>query len=251
MSVPIDSMKSQPRDTLVAVVTSNADLAFFRDEGWYRLPDRVLGRLLNRSVLEEITTLALYQTGAVTDGMPSGIELWGEVTRIDSIYRRELFPTEADHPAANQLYHKICVERVEYLEQPILSRHSRRVAFIRTIRERLLRATDLSDLIIGSRAEEELMKELQARNLDVDRKIYMQVRDTVMEVDFGLFAEGHQIGLLCSEDGSEETNLVQEVSTAWNLLRFSPSRIENHLEECLREIMDLVEKVRTSIGVRK
>ena len=241
MSTHTNTQLAYQRDTLVAVVTNNTDLACFREDGWYRLPDCVLGRLLSKNVLEEMTTLAIYQTGAITDGLPSSIESWGEVAGIKSMYRRDLFPDESDHPAANQLYHKISISQAQYLDQPILSRYPRRVTFIRTKRERLLAASDVSDLIIGSHAEEKLCRELQAQNLDVERKVYMQVKDMVMEVDFGIFTESREIGLICSE---REEELIE----SWNLLHFLPSQIESELEECVREIMKVVETIRASIG---
>ena len=229
------------RDTLVSVVATDADLSRFRDEGWYRLPDRVLGRSLGRNVLEEIEYLAIYQTGGITDGLPGSIELFGEVESVESLLRRDLLPGEADHPAANQIYHRIRLSTIHRLPQPITSRNARRVTFIRTTIERLLKATDLGDLIVGSPAEEQLVRELRERDLEVDRKVYMQISDRMVEVDLGLFLEEGQLGL-CYEEGREGTG--QPETNVWNLLRFSPDAIESDLEECLCQILEMVRRIR-------
>ena len=117
------------RDCLVAVVKHNADLQRFRDEAWYRIPDRALGRSIGRVALKESNVLALYQTAGVTDGLPGAIELWGEIAGVETLPRREMLPDEPNHPAADQLYHRLRLSGVHRLEQPILSRRARRLAF--------------------------------------------------------------------------------------------------------------------------
>ena len=87
------------RNCLVAVVTNDADLLRFTDEHWYRVPARSLGKSLSVDTLNESTTLALYQTGGIESGLPSAIEQWGEMTRLEQMLRREIIPGEPDHPA--------------------------------------------------------------------------------------------------------------------------------------------------------
>ncbi len=244
MSEPAASVAPSGRDTLIAVVTDDADLLRFRDEHWYRLPDRALGRSLGKNVLREVGNLALYQTGGITEGLPGSIEFWGEVAGIDSMSRGELLPEEPDHPAADQLYHRIRLAGVHRLGRPITCRRPRRVTFMRTTFDRLLRAADLGDLIIGSESEERLADALRIRDLEVERKIYMQVKDAVMEVDLGLFVEQGGIGLLCGEEDRSVDPPSDRLPYAWKILRFSPEKIERNLEECLREILDVVERLR-------
>ncbi|MCB0710896.1 MAG: hypothetical protein KDD67_01050 [Ignavibacteriae bacterium] len=239
MSTDPTLLSSTRRDTLIAVVTTDADLQRFRDERWYRLPDRVLGRSLGKSTLTEVEHLAIYQTNNITDGVPGSIELYGKLLQVESMPRRELLPEEPDHPAANQIYHAFRLSEICRLEQPIVSRNPRRVTFIRTRLERLLRASDLSDLIIGSHAEELLVEQLRLHDLKIDRKIYMQIKERVVEVDVSIFAEEQQIGLCYGDEKTEA-----DAPNVWNILRFSPERIENDLEECLREILNVVSNLR-------
>lgn len=232
-------MEEQPlRDTLVAVVTNDTDLQRFAEEGWYRIPARAVGRTLAADALQQTSTLALYQTGAITAGLPSAIELWGEVAQVLPKLRRELLPNEPDHPAADELYHLVRVAQVRRLERPIVSRRPRRVTFIRTTREKLLAATDLNDLVIGTDAEERLWKSLE--NLEAERKYFMRVSDVMMEVDFALFEQGKTVGIIVAPDEPTTAAARESATDAWRILRFSPNRLQSDLAGCLQEIMALV-----------
>lgn len=184
--------------------------------------------------------LALYQTTGIRNGLPSAVELWGEIREVARVSRREIIP-EPDHPAADDLYHVIRVGPVERLERPIVSRRPRRVTFIRTTSERLFRAVDINDLVIGSSVEEKLWGEL--RELDVERKYLMQADGLVMEVDFAIFYGETTLGIVL-EPGGEEGVLRQGSGSSerkvWSILRFSPSRLDADLAACVQEIMTLV-----------
>lgn len=235
------------RDCLVGVVAADADLKRFRDEGWYRVPDRALGRSLSRDALGDLRALALYQTGGVTDGLPGTIELWGEITAIERLCRRDLLPDEPNHPAAAELYHCVRVDSVQHLERPIVSRLPRRITFLRTTRQRLLHAVDLNDLVIGSAAEERLWRAVRETNPNFNRKVFMQVNGVVMEVDFSLVVGDKVLAVLCRDEMwvAEPTDTPQP--EAWRVIQFSPERIENDLEECVREIMLAAEEVRRTM----
>ncbi|MCE7934770.1 MAG: hypothetical protein DYG96_09275 [Chlorobi bacterium CHB2] len=240
-------MEEQPlRDTLVAVVTNDTDLQRFAEEGWYRIPARAVGRTLAADALQQTSTLALYQTGAITAGLPSAIELWGEVAQVLPKLRRELLPNEPDHPAADELYHLVRVAQVRRLERPIVSRRPRRVTFIRTTREKLLAATDINDLVIGTDAEERLWKSLE--NLEAERKYFMRVSDVMMEVDFALFEQGKTVGIIVAPDEPTATAARESATDAWRILRFSPNRLQSDLAGCLQEIMALVRGIKEGEG---
>lgn len=235
------------RDCLVAVITSDADLQRLREEGWYRIPDRALGRQLARDALEESSSLALYQTSSVRDGLPSAIELWGEIGERRTLARRDLIPDEPYHPSAGALYHLIRLKSVQRLERPVTSIRPRRITFIRTTREHLFHAADINDLIVGTRAEERLWKPLREQEPDVERRFYMRAQGVVMELDFALFRREQGLGIICDErpDAIREGSgvLDEGMPEAWRVLRFSPARIDEDLESCLREITAMADRM--------
>ena len=244
MPEPLSSAGYPARDCLVAAVNRDVDLRRFRDEAWYRIPDRALGRSVANTVLEDSNTLALYQTGRISDGLPGAIEIWGEIANVETLPRRDLIPDEPDHPAADQLYHRVRLARVHRLEHPILSRTPRRLVFLRTTREHLLAASDVNDLVIGSPAEERLWKELQKRRSEFDRKIFMEVGGTIMEVDFGLVAGVGGVAVLCGAESEINEADGVEMIHPWHVLRFSPGVVEQELEKCVEEIMAAARSIR-------
>jgi hypothetical protein len=222
------------RDCLVAVVTNDTDLARFADEHWYRIPSRALGRALSADALAETRHIALYQTGSITSGLASSIELHGVVEAITVGPRRTIIPGEPDHPAADESYHVIHVGAVRRLEQPIVSVRPRRITFLRTTFERLIGARDMNDLFIGSAAEEALWPSL--RDLGAERRCFMHVSDEVMEVDFAIMRSGRLVGVICGDDEVYEPAAAGE----WSIVCFSQAEVEENLAGCLREILALL-----------
>jgi hypothetical protein len=229
-----------PRDCLVAVVTSDDDLRHFTEERWYRIPERAIGRSLKSDALDGLTKLALYQTSTITSGLPSAIELWGEVDDLLRLPRKEFLPEEPHHPAADELYRLVRVRSVKRLQQPITSRRPRRVTFIRTTGERLFHAHDINDLVLGSPAEEKLWGVL--KELDAERKYFMRAGGIVMEVDFAIFNEGGALGVICGGNDGYDSSGVPD---AWSVLRFSAGRLESEFATCLEEIMATMRTMQT------
>lgn len=249
-----------PRDCLVAVVNNDLDLERFTRDRWYRIPERALGRSLRRESLREISALALYQTAGISAGLPGAIELWGEVEDISTLTRRELLPEEPEHPAADEPYRLIRIGRVERLPAPVVAPRPRRITFLRTSRRRLLSATRIDDLFLGSPREEELWETL--RGLDAERRVLMTVRDTVVEVDFAIYRDGCALGILCGDasiseprdgdarggdgrggDGRGGASPEEPAVDAWMVLRFSPAELDADLARCLGRIMNLLDRM--------
>lgn len=229
------------RDCLVAVSSKDDDLRRFSMERWYRIPGRAIGRQLAREALMEATTLALYQTAAIRDGLPGAIELWGEIEDRLVLPRRDIIPEEPYHPAADEPYHLIRLKNIDRLDNPIITHRPRRVTFIRTTRQHLLHAADLNELIIGSRSEERLWQSLREEGQDVERRYFMRAQGVVMELDFALFRTGRCLGIQCGDDRPAIDN--PDVPEAWGLLRFSPARIDAELDTCLQEISLMAERM--------
>ena len=136
------SEPEQPDDAaavLVAVVTRVRDLAIAREEGWYRVPLASLPRRLAADYL------AFYQTAAF------GAERWAvryyaPVRRYRLLTRRELLPTEPDHPRAGQPYYRVELGPLSALPLPVPAARLRRVTFIVTSFGRLRTASDVREL---------------------------------------------------------------------------------------------------------
>lgn len=235
------------RDCLVAVVNSDEDLQRFTGEGTYRIPARAVGRSLSRAGLYEARVLALYQTASIAAGLPSAIELWGDIEHCELLPRREIVPEQEDHPSADELYYRIRVRDSHRFDAPILSRAPRRLLFLRTTRERLYNAADINDLVVGTAEEERLWRALHERVDGAERKMLVRVEGMVMEVDFAFVRNGRTVGVHCRADVPamyDDSN----IPVAWRILRFSPVQLREGFTECLREIEQIVLEPRNPAG---
>ncbi len=248
-SSPRSRWQRERADTLVAVVSRDHDLQTFLDHRTYRIPDRVLGRSLARGALQECRVLALYQSSRITAGLPSAIEWWGDVEEVETRLRGEICPDEPDHPAAEELYHVVRVRRVNGLPSPLMSRFPRRITFLRTSRERLLAAEQIGDLPLGTPFTEQLI-EAVADHLksevseepvifELARQTTMEVGGVAMEVDFGLYTEDGEVGVIC--DGGDLSSSPERLG----IVHFSAVRPEPDLDRCVADIMRELERSRS------
>jgi hypothetical protein len=141
---------------LVCVLPGLRDLEIARLLGWYRIPLRTAPKVV------AVDALAFYQPGAFGD---SG----GQIDSIASVRghelttRAELLRDEPNHPRAREEYYKIQIGPLERLEHPITAEKWRRLTFLYTTGEYLLRARTLNDLVVQSEERQVLWRSLRER----------------------------------------------------------------------------------------
>jgi hypothetical protein len=141
---------------LVCLLPSPRDLEIVRLLGWYRIPFRSAPKVV------AVDYLAFYQPGSF--GEQGGrIELTAQVRGHELTTRAELLRDEPDHPRAGEEYYKIQLGPLERLAQPILAEKWRRLAFLYTTGEYLLRAKTLNDLVVQSDERQLLWRSLRER----------------------------------------------------------------------------------------
>jgi hypothetical protein len=141
---------------LVAVVNNPRDLEIARLLGWYRIPLRTAPKVI------AVDYLAFYQTGAFGEDKWR-IQLIAPVRGHELTTRMELLRTEPDHPRAKEEYYKIQLGPLESLQIPILADTWRRVTFLYTTGEYLLRARTLNELVVQSDERQLLWQALRER----------------------------------------------------------------------------------------
>ena len=137
-------------------MTNPRDLEIARLLGWYRIPLRTAPKVI------AVDYLAFYQTGGF------GEERWRiqyvcPVRGHELATRAELLREEIDHPRASEEYYKIQIGPLEILPQPILAESWRRITFLYTTGEYLLRARRLNDLVVHSEERQSLWRALRER----------------------------------------------------------------------------------------
>lgn len=215
------------RTVLVAVLNNADDLRRAASEGWYRIPQRSAPPRVGADYL------AFYQTNAFA-GKPEAqtVTYYAATRRYRLATRRELLPEQADHPRANDYYFRVELGPLLRLESPVPSATLRRVTFIATTLDRLLRAEDVRDLFLPEDPFQRLWQALRANRL---RPLKNRIVDA-RPMDITLRARGGYLGIVCRD---EEPMTAQEAPPRrerWDVLRLSPVQIERDLDGCLRRI---------------
>ena len=141
---------------LVAIVKEPRDLEIARLLGWYRIPLRSAPKVVT------VDYLAFYLTGAFGDEKWQ-IKYLAPVRGVELTTRIELLKDEPDHPHANHEYFKIELGSLFQLDTPILAGKWRRITFLYTTGEYLLKACSLNDLVVQSEERPLLWRALRER----------------------------------------------------------------------------------------
>ena len=141
---------------LVCLLPTPRDLEIARLLGWYRIPLRTAPKVV------AVDYLAFYQPSAFGD-RGERIEYVAPVRGHELTTRGELLEDEADHPRAKEEYYKIQIGGMEKLKQTIVADKWKRVTFLYTTGEYLLKARTLNDLVVDGDERQLLWHSLRER----------------------------------------------------------------------------------------
>ena len=141
---------------LVCFVPSPRDLEIARLLGWYRIPLRTAPKVV------AVDYLAFYQPASFGD-RGGQIEFIAEVRGHELTTRGELLKDEEDHPRAREEYYKIQIGGLEKLKEPILADKWKRITFLYTTGEYLLKAQTINDLVVDGDERQVLWMSLRER----------------------------------------------------------------------------------------
>lgn len=141
---------------LVAFLPTPRDLEIARLLGWYRIPLRHAPKVV------AVDYLAFYQPASF-GGRGGRIEFISEVRGHELTTRLELLRDEPDHPRAGEEYYKIQLGGLEKLRTPITTDKWRRITFLYTTGEYLLKAGTLNELIVAGEERQVLWRSLRER----------------------------------------------------------------------------------------
>jgi hypothetical protein len=142
---------------LVAVMNRPRDLEIARLLGWYRIPLRYAPKVV------AVDFLAFYLTGAFGDERWS-VPYAAPVLGHELTTRAELLKDEPDHPHSREEYYKIQIGPLIQLPRVIRAEKWRRVTFLYTTGEYLLRAETVNDLVIQTEERQMLWQALRERS---------------------------------------------------------------------------------------
>ena len=141
---------------LVCLLPTPRDLEIARLLGWYRIPFRSAPKVV------AVDYLAFYQPGSF--GAQAGqIQFSAAVRGHELTTRAELLKDELDHPRAHEEYFKLQLGSLEKLKTPIKAEKWKRITFLYTTGEYLLRAKTLNELVVDTNERAVLWHSLRER----------------------------------------------------------------------------------------
>ena len=136
---------------LVAILPNQRDFDIARLFGWYRIP------LKNAPKVISVDYLAFYQTKSFGDAERWQIAYVAKILGHELTRRRDLIRDEPDHPRAHEEYFKLQIGPLQRLDQPIPAGDWKRITFFYTTGEMFQSAHTVSDLVIKSQEEREVL----------------------------------------------------------------------------------------------
>ena len=132
------------------------DLEIARLLGWYRIPLRTAPKVVT------VDYLAFYQPSSFGE-CGGRIEFVAPMRGHELTTRRELLKDEPDHPRSGEEYFKIQIGSLERLSNPILAGRWKRLTFLYSTGEYLVKAGTLNDLVVNDDERALLWRSLRER----------------------------------------------------------------------------------------
>jgi hypothetical protein len=141
---------------LVFLLPSPRDLEIARLLGWYRIPFRTAPKVV------AVDAPAFYQPGSFGDEVGK-IEWTAAVRGYELTTRADLLKDESEHPRAGEEYYKIRLGPLERLPHPVMTEKWKRLTFLYTTGEYMLKARTINDLVVQSEERALLWQSLRER----------------------------------------------------------------------------------------
>jgi hypothetical protein len=146
------------------------------------------------------------------------------------VARRDLIPSEPDHPRAGNWYYALQLGPLEHKLPPIVSHHWRRVTFIVTSGDRFMQAHEINDLFEQESPVGQLYVRLKELGIGVEREwwideegiayvvdLALPIEDGWLPVNFG-YRPGPAGGLRFAADAEPEA-CIREIQTRLRTLK--------------------------------
>lgn len=239
------------KELLVALLPQKTALETLQSEGWYHIPVENTPSRWREGWRPSM--MAFYQ-GKVFGTEGYKIRYYGEVDRIDTVPRKELFPEDKGnaHKAEN-LYYKVQLKSLQVRYNPIISYRPRRLVFVPTTFEKFEKAEQINDLFDSSPIEDRLWSALKYIHVLAERqwKIVVQKKDYFL--DFAIFCK--QGKLAVETDGYtyhyDDRNQIDydtwrqnEIELdGWRFLHYTTKQVKDDWTPYLFQIQKAIEQL--------
>jgi hypothetical protein len=201
---------------LVAIMNNRRDWALVENEGWYRVPVKHAP-----PGAPDFDWLAFYFTKTFKQDKWA-VHYYAPIRGHELVTRRDLIPSEPDHPRAGQWYYALQLGPLEHKLPPIVAHRWRRVTFIVTSGDRFMNAHEINDLFEQESPVGQLYVRLKELGIQVEREWWIDEEGIAYVVDLALPVEGGWLPVTFGDRPGPATGL-----------RFGA---EDEPDACLREI---------------
>jgi hypothetical protein len=161
-------------------MNNRRDWALVEKEGWYRVPVKHAP-----SGAPDFDWLAFYFTKAFQDDKWA-VHYYARIEGHELVTRRNLVPSEPDHPRAGNWYYALQLGPLEHKLPPIVANRWRRVTFIVTSGDRFMNAHEINDLFEQQSPVGQLYVRLKELGIAVEREWWIDEEGTAYVVNLAL-----------------------------------------------------------------
>lgn len=240
--------KQKAKELLVALLPKVSALDILKEERWYHIP------VANAPKRWPPKMMAFYQGRVFGQEEGYKIRYYGEVDRIDTVPRKELFPTdEENHHKTEQLYYRIQLKELQMRYKPILSYRPRRLVFVPSTLEKFEHAEQINDLFDGSPLEDRLWSALKYVNVLAERQWKIVVQGKSYFLDFAIFCKGGKLAV--ETDGYtyhyDDRNQIDYDTwrrndidmDGWRFLSYTSRQVKDDWNPYLAQIQDVIDQL--------
>ncbi len=157
------------------------------------------------------------------------IHYYAPIQGHELVTRRDLIPSEPDHPRAGNWYYALQLGPLEHKLPPIVSHRWRRVTFIVTSGDRFMNAHEINDLFEQESPVGQLYVRLKELGIAVEREWWIDEQGIAYIVDLALPVKNGWLPVnfgdrpgpadgLRFDDGAEPEACLREVQTRFRAL---------------------------------
>lgn len=233
-------------EVLIAIMRDRKDFAYLQEQKWYRVPVESAPKLWPPK------WIAFYQT-KIFGAEAYTVKYYGRVQSIEVVKRKELFPSELPSARSERAYHRVRLESLETLPQPISSTRWRRIVFISTTWSKFTTAAEINDLFDDSPLEDQLWVELKRSQINAERQWLVTQNRSQFMLDFAIFCGKGSIDVETDGDtwhserpqiaGDNNRDVALQLA-GWHVLRFNGQKVrESSSDYCLPQIKQMINRL--------
>lgn len=235
--------KKENKNVLVAVLKNKRDLNLLLKENWYRIP---IAHLPTRP----FKYLAFYQP-TIFGRQGKQIKYYAKVLNTQTKIRKDLLPSENEHPRASEQYLKIKVAKIKELAKPIKNIIPRRIYFGFITLNQLLKSKNILELYNIPPTEQIVERMLKRAGIKATSQYPTSVKGRRFCLDFAIFCPNKKIAIECDnkkahrspsqrlKDKIKDKTLRQ---AGWTVIRLKEDEIMSNLPSCLARIQKTIKK---------